>query len=81
MNMGRSQQGSLLLWKGASTQKARANNLPLMQVSPSHWSGVGTHPSQLANLQQIVTWRRGKGGSEEGVSDEEGTKWSNQDFL
>ena len=42
--------------------------LSLRQViypSPSHWSGQGVHSSQLANLKQIATRRRGK---EEGVS-------------
>ena len=29
---------------------------------PSHWLGWGTHSSQLANLKQIVTGRRGKEG-------------------
>ena len=37
----------------------------VMYLSPSHWSGQGTHSSQLANLKQIVTGRRGK---EEGRS-------------
>ena len=34
----------------------------VMYVSPSHWSGRGTRSSRLANLKQIVTGRRGKGG-------------------
>ena len=31
-----------------------------MYLSPSHWSGQGPHSSQLANLKQTVTGRRGK---------------------
>ena len=31
-----------------------------MYLSPSHWSGQGTHSSRLANLKQIVTGRRRK---------------------
>ena len=32
----------------------------VMYLSPSHWSGQGTHSSWLANLKQIVTGKRGK---------------------
>ena len=70
INMGRPQQGSLLLQKGMSTQKSckkegRPPYLSLMKVvylPPSHWSGQGAHSSQLANLKQVVTGRRGKEG-------------------
>ena len=74
MNTGRSRQGSLLLQKGAGTPKSahtKQRTLPylsLIQVlylSPFHRSGQGAHSSQLANLKQIVTGRRGK---EEGRS-------------
>ena len=70
MNTGRSCQGSLLLQKGMSAQKALAKegrppHLSLTQVvylSPSHWSGQGAHFSQLANLKQIVMGKRGEEG-------------------
>ena len=45
---------------------AEGHYLSLTQVvylSPSHWSGQGAYSSGLANLQQIVTGRRGKEGS------------------
>jgi len=54
--------------EGQDAQKACQEDpayLSLKQVvylSPSHWSGQGAHSSQLANLKQIVTGRRGKGG-------------------
>ena len=63
----RLRQGSFLLQKGTPKSRcAEQRTLPyvsltqVMQLSPSHWSGQGTHSSQLANLKQIVTGRRGK---------------------
>ena len=50
--------------EGHRYSKKRVPCLSLMQViylSPSHRSGQGAHSSQLANLKQIVTGRRGKG--------------------
>ena len=56
--------------------------MQVMYLSPSHWSGQGAHSSQLANLKQNVTGRRGREeGSQEGVPAETRAKWSNQDFL
>ena len=68
MNTGRSQQGSLLLQKGSGAQKARTKRkdppyLSLTQavyLSPSHWSGQGTHSSRLAHLKQTVAGKRKK---------------------
>ena len=55
MNTGRSRQGSLLLQKGAGTQKGQAKKerpslfTPNAGGIPVHWSGQGAHSSQLAN--------------------------------
>ena len=67
MNRGRSQQGSLLLHKGAGAQKARTKKkrpslfIPNAGDVPVPFPLVrsGAH-SWLANLKQIVTGRRGK---------------------
>ena len=61
-----SRQGSLLLQKGARKDPPYLSLTQLMNLSPPHWSGQGAHSFQLANLKQIVTGRRGTGGSEEG---------------
>ena len=65
MNTGRSQQGSLLLQKGAGIQKAHARKKRPSLFIPNTddvpvGSGQGTHSSRLANLKQIVPGRRGK---------------------
>ena len=71
----------------SSKQEWRRKNPPLspmraVHLSLSHGSGQGAHSSLLANLKQIVPWRRGnEGGVEEGVSGKAGTKWSSQGLL
>ena len=49
-----------------------------MDLSPSHGSGQGAHPSRSAHLKHIVPGSRGKRGIQEG---ETGAKWSHQDVL
>ena len=72
MDKEKSRQGSLLLQMGGGSPKSVCTEqrtlpyLSLIQVlylSPFHRSGQGAHSSQLANLKQIVTGRRGKEGS------------------